>query len=286
MNSYLYKLQNVFAQKFFSGLLALFLVCCGSMYANPITPSLLELLEVTGVQHDGSLSSIVDATQKAWIRPAGKERWQIGHLPHEQNAEIVRIASDMGFLKEIVPTQDSYDYGIVFGATVRPMQLRVDYMIQLWKEGIRFNNIVILCSERPLDPAVEPIYDLCATEADAARYIWVNSDIPDELRALPTQFVSVPMLAEGGKVRRASTLDTIEAWLKTNPKSGSSLFISNQPYCLYQNSVVAPAIPSSFTYETVGAPGKAEFQNGLVLLDTIARWLYNEQKNSMPRSKP
>ena len=46
---------------------------------NP-SKQLLQLLSVLEIKHDGSLQSIVDATQKDWlqaIRPGNKERWEI-----------------------------------------------------------------------------------------------------------------------------------------------------------------------------------------------------------------
>lgn len=44
------------------------------------TPALQSLLQLMNVEHDGSLASIVEKTQKEWLRAAGKERWQIEEM--------------------------------------------------------------------------------------------------------------------------------------------------------------------------------------------------------------
>ncbi|MBP6870263.1 hypothetical protein KBC04_05245 [Candidatus Babeliales bacterium] len=39
--------------------------------------ALLQLLTLTGIEHDSSLESIVHATQKNWLRKPGSERWEM-----------------------------------------------------------------------------------------------------------------------------------------------------------------------------------------------------------------
>src|SRR3989344_6686161 len=86
--------------------------------AEVMTPALLQLLEVTGVSHDGTLSSIVEETQKHWLRPIGIERWEMTDLDKETREKVFVLADQLGFIQECRPTQKEYDYAILLGATV------------------------------------------------------------------------------------------------------------------------------------------------------------------------
>ncbi len=226
---------------------------------------LLQLLELMEVPHDGTPSSIVQETQKRWIRPAGKERWEMADLTLEKKEKVLQLADQMGFIQEIRPTKQEYDYVLLLGATVFRMQARLEHMAQLWKEGIRFNKVVILTGMRPLDPKAEDL--IAKTESEAAHILWDRC----ELNFLPVSFVEVPM---NGSIR-PTTQDTIIRWMEEFPEPGSSLFISNQPYCHYQGAIVDLVLPDKFEHETVGNSADPTSLNGAVVLDTIARWLYS-----------
>jgi hypothetical protein len=237
-----------------------------SIFADP----LLDLLTLMNVPHNGTHESIVAETQARWIRPAGKERWEIPDLP-EKKEKIIEYADQLGFIRERLPSKQRYNYGIVMGATVFRMQKRLHFLIELWKKGIRVEKLVFLTGERPLDPLVESLTDVCKTESQAAHYIWEHAEVPLKMRALPITFIDVPMK---GSVR-PSTGDTVGAWIKTGPAPGSCLLISNQPYCLYQDAAARKLFPQPFDIETVGEEASLKSLNAAVVLDTIARYLYN-----------
>lgn len=253
---------------------------------NPVNPALLELLDLMQIEHDGTLESIVEQTQKYWLLPAGKERWQVVDLPPEISSQVIALAYPLGLMDEIRPLQTTYDYCLIVGASVKPLKARFNYMCQLWAEGIRFSEVIFLASERPLDPMIEN-YPGCATESDVARAIWNDTVIPDEVRALPVTFIYAPMIHSENGVRRATMVDTIQSWLGLSPNSGTCLFVTSQPYCFYHNAVTKICIPASFISETVGPAASPNIQKGSVLLDSIARWLYYElraKKNNTPTS--
>lgn len=237
-----------------------------TIFADP----LLDLLTLMNVPHNGTHESIVAETQARWIRPAGKELWQIPDLP-EKKEKIIEYADQLGFIQERLPSKQRYNYGIVMGATVFTIQKRLQFLVQLWKRGTRFDKIVFLTGERPLDPVIESLADVCKTESQAAHYIWEHMEIPPKMRALPITFIDHPMK---GSVR-PSTADTVGAWVKTEPAPGSCLLISNQPYCLYQDAVSRKLFPQPFDIETVGEEASLKSLNAAVILDTIARYLYN-----------
>jgi len=257
-----------------SKIISSFLLVTCSLWGEVVNEPLLKLLDVMDVPHDGTLSSIVAQTQKCWIRPAGKERWEIeGELT--EKSEVIPLAAELGFIHEIYPLEKEYDYCLLFGATVARMEKRLNYAIKLWNEGVRFKEIVFLTGFRPLDPAADRLTDICKTEAEATHYIWEHADLPEGFSELPITFVEVPMLSTPSGVRRPATADTVDAWMALDPVPGTCLGISNQPYCLYQEAVIAAYLPEEFEFEVVGEAANPDRLQGPVLLDTIARWLWN-----------
>lgn len=259
---------------------------------------LLSLLALLNIQHDGSWQSIVVATQKEWLRKPGSERWHMEETVTAHQKEIVHLLQSMGCTVEVAPTRTHYDYVIILGATVTRVRSRLAYMIKLWNQGIRFNTIVLLGSDRPLDPAIEPESALLKaedsifpfdpswqfngvlpkTEGEMMRFVFDQMELPSGFENVTFTFVNTPMIptAQGG-MRRANTMDTIKQWLSCNPKPGTCLAVSNQPYVGYQDAVMRTGLPATFAVETVGhAPSDSE--KIAVYLDTLARWIYQMQQ--------
>ncbi|HEB41658.1 MAG TPA: hypothetical protein ENI08_01390, partial [Candidatus Dependentiae bacterium] len=229
---------------------------------------LLDLLDATNIQHDGTLESIVKATQcrqdkGGWLRIPGKERWEVKEIFPEKRAQLMTVFDKLGTIKEIEPTHNYYNYALILGATVPRMRSRLQYLIELWEKGVRFDSINVLVGQRPLDPNLESpeilldknntmipfrkdwqlTGDLPTTEAEAAKLIFEQSPLPAEWDNLSVMFVDTPMQPTGtGKLRRPTTQDSIIYWLKTDPKPGSILAISNQPYAHYQDTVLRCSI--------------------------------------------
>lgn len=259
-------------KKIFLSFLILILNCIAFADVQ-ISPSLVALLELTGVDNDGTYDSILEQTQKKWLRPTGKERWQIADVDAEKRFFIIELAQKLGFIEEIRPQGRDYEYGVVLGGTVGKMEERFNYLIQLWKEGVRFKQIVFLTGMRPLDPAVEMIQENCKNESEASRMIWKNASIPNQIRQLAVTFIEVPMFITEKGAKRPSTKDTFIAWA-ASAKPGRTLVISNQPFCLYQHALALSCLPSSFQVETVGPAANKEKELGVVVLDSIAQWIY------------
>lgn len=248
------------------------------------SPSLQDLLFLTRVHCEPSLESIVEATQKKWLRPVGKERWEsVESYNSKQMKKIHFHMKKMGFFSEVLPSDTNYDYALVLGASFSSVQERVHYLVKLWHKGVRFQKLIFLTGERPLDPKVEPdnIFMEASivpkTETQMMQYVHDYFEIPEEMKQLPFELVSVPFDTKAGK--RPSTADTIRAWMDRFPFPGKCLFVSNQPYCIYQGLVIKGLIPKNFVFETVGPPPTMEDMTGSTLLDTVARSLYQELQN-------
>ena len=257
-----------------------------------------ELLNLLNIKHDGSLASIVTETQKHFLRTAGKERWQTPELFETHKTAILNHANSLGLVEEIVPTQKHYKYAIILGATVKRMRTRLAYLAHLWQQGIRFDHIICLGSERPLDSSIESPavlmdeaefgvqckkydenFEFPKTEYEAFKFLCDHCvQLPQDFKAIPITFINSLMIKNAdGSTRRPTTGDTILDWLKQNPAHGDCLFISNQPYVGYQDSVMRTFMPHDFGIIESCGPRAFDSTRNSDILDTIARLLYQEK---------
>lgn len=248
---------------------------------------LLEILSLTHISHDGTLRNIVDLTQKqqpvGFIRPLGKERWEIDDIHEDNRAAILKTFQKMEVLDALYPVDTHYNYGIVHGATLDRSRSRMLFLIKLHNQGIAFDNIVVLSGKRILTADERKRLNYAAeNEYEMVQVVWSQLDIPENLKQIPITFVDSPMIEKDGVVTRPTTATTIKTWLKSNPKPGNALTISNQPFCEYQDSVTRTYLPHSFQIETVGPAADEDEVRISVLLDNLARWLYQENLRRNP----
>ena len=265
-----------------------------------VNKDLRELLILTEVCHAETLDVIVEKTQAQWLRKG--ERWDKQELaeewPGEKRLKVLLLADKLGYTSAIPPSKRHYDTVLFLGAASIRIKDRLEYLVHLWKKGVRFKRIVFLGSTRSLDTPeddkiLQPLVEkegLSTNELGLMRYIYDHAQIPETMRRVPVQYICTK--APEGK-KRADTDDTIKAWLK-DPEtklspSATLLSVSNQPYCPYQDGavrsvlrdVLKETIPS---LETVGPASSLlpliktktppSPQETSVLLDTIARHLY------------
>jgi hypothetical protein len=235
--------------------------------------ALSELTSALGIPADANL---VEETQKRWLRRSGTERWEQTEISAEQRQQVLSWGQKQGFFSDWLPSQPSYDSALILGATTVHMQMRLGYLVKLWEKGTRFKEVVWLTGDRPLDKRVDGLTDRCANESEASHILWEEAKLPEEMRALPVRFVAVPMKGE----KRPNTEDTIVAWLETKPSAQKTLFVSDQPFCGYQFAVVKGCLPDAIDFDLVGkgADPSSHPLAAAITLDSIARWLYEEEK--------
>jgi len=263
------------------------------------TEPLRKLLQVFDIKHDDTLKTIVDETQKVWLRPAGKERWEVELLHEDKRDQIMPILKEIGCIDEVFPSQEKYTYGVVLGALVSRVRSRFAFLLDLYKRGVRFDEVVFLGGERPLYPNQEPEEllldpnnkelpfspdwqlkgELPKTETEMMQMVFDQAELPEGFAEnVRVTFVDAPMQQKAdGALRRPTTNDTIERWLEQNPAPGSCLFVSNQPYSGRQDSVARTYLPERFAIETVGSAAYKDLPI-VTFLDSLARWLYQEKK--------
>lgn len=218
-----------------------------------------ELLNYFKVPYKDSYSGIANAIQKAWLRKPGQERWNIRKVNAEDEQYVLSIFDQLGMLQEIKPRKNYYDYVLVLGSTLGGFKKRLNYLVTLFEEGIRFGVIYYLSGDRPLDPKVDNQDILKAmqrtneqlpkNESEMVRFVVEHTNFSDSFSKIPVYYVKCPMKKE----ERPNTGDTILKWLDLQPQPGAALVISNQPYINYQDKVVRKYLENGFEVETVGS---------------------------------
>ncbi|NBT84939.1 MAG: hypothetical protein EBT45_00295 [Alphaproteobacteria bacterium] len=261
-----------------------------------------------------SLEEITDAVQGklnptvAWKHPNNKERWQAilpFSLSEDQIAKIKEITSkSFGLVAEIKPTVKTYQGVLFLGSTLGSVRKRLAYLNTIVdSKAYTLNQVYVLSGERKLDKTIDetekslldpnngnisfrpdwkgpaPFPD---NETDMIKIVFDQSKhsvLKDE------NIIFVHTLKKQGQAR-ATTETTVYKWLEQcNPKTGTYLAISNQPYVYYQelsiqksllkagrNDIHVEVVGPGKTFEAI--PGKNQEQEISVLLDNLARIFY------------
>lgn len=256
------------------------IIVCNSLLASPIQEhkidpiALSELASSLGIAED---ANIIHATQKCWLRKT-RERWELAELSSDQKKLVLDWATRQGLFSSWKPFFNTYDKALILGATTSRMQMRLDYLKQLWTEGIRFKEIVWLTGDRPLDSHIDTLLDRAKSESEAAHIIWEETILPKEMRNIPVSFIAVPMKNEGSSLKRPNTEDTIIEWIKVDCVPCTALFVSDQPFCGYQFAVIKTCLPETIQFDLVGqgVNPSSHPAAAAITLDSIARWIYQE----------
>lgn len=242
-----------------------------------------ELMGAVGLPACSTLKECVDVTQKEWLRKPGQERWQIENTQEDKRAVVMPYMQTLGCVEEHLPSKKHYTYAFLLGATLPSLRHRLSYLQSCWDRGVRFDQIVCLVGDRSLDKEkeVKVLQEegvapdaMPATEIDMMRYLLETTKFSGGMENVPlVVVVSYRKIMPDGSYQRPTSADTIANWLKSSPKVGSILAMSNQPYCVYQQVVIKSLVPREFSVETVGSKA-ADSVTTAVYLDTIARILY------------
>lgn len=254
---------------------------CHFGYAAPIQDRRIEpsaLSELTIALGIPETSDIIEETQKRWLRKPTQEKWEMGELSSDERLFVLNWSKQHGLFSEWKPSSETYDKALILGANTRLMEKRLDHLVQIWNEGTRFDEIVWLTGDRPLDRRIDDLMERCENESEAAHIIWDEADLPESMRQLPVVFVAVPMKNEEGQLKRPNTEDTIIAWLEICQNPCKALFVTDQPFCGYQFAVIKSNLPDAFLFDVVGrgADPSSHPAAAAITLDSIARWIYQD----------
>lgn len=259
------------------------------------SPALLKTLKAFDIQNDGTWKTIVFETQKKWIRPPNKERWEVADNREGSPEHHLTLFRNLEMVDEIQATQCCYDYAVVLGATVDRVRDRFGFLKREWERGVRFKKLVILTGDRPLNPEFEDRAHLTdpklstqpfrigwkfygklpSNETEMMQLVYDQMALPRDWDKIAAMFVDTPQ-QEG---KRPNTKDTFRHWLTSNPASGSLLILSDQPFLGRADTLARKMMPPTFSIETVGAgiPCESYRTNKKalpILQDELARWLF------------
>lgn len=247
------------------------------------------ILNVTDIKHNGSINSIVQATQNrktGWLRTG--ERWE--HKSKFNNARknilIFHLLKKLNYIQEIKPSKELYDIAILFGSTEHSVRKRLEYMKKCWeKYNVRWKKIVVLSSDRTLSTSSKvqerEIINILKNagkkpiEIEMMKYAYNNVTLNKGLNKIPVIWINAT--APPGK-KRATTEDSINIFLKTYhfKNEQSILAFSSNPYIGYQNKTLETYLSNTkVLVETVGPQSLEKSIDKC--LDALARELYQTQ---------
>lgn len=286
--------------------------------ATKLLPQLTESisnysLEETENIHDIFLvESLNTLLQEGWLRKSNLEPWHLSDniLSVEKKKHITEALSEMHIYDEIYPTKidrqyRQYDCALLMGSSEPAVRIRLNYLLDLWKDGLRFDRLFVVTGYRQLEPELEPVTATLAalkidtTEEQMTRYVLTTTliekaktdpafqNFDQKVKIIYTNAFKKPQNA------RATANDTLMQWKNLYGATHKTiLMVSNQPYTEYHTAVFAGILSHDFAdpiemlgttrthfkltngieVETIG--DKCVNQKIMVTLDNLARVFY------------
>ncbi len=250
---------------------------------------------------NGDLDQSLSWSQRKDKNPS--ERWEMkGSYSHNQVKYIVDLYFNnlkMGKV-DAFPKQE-YQGVLFLGATLSRVRMRLAHLNHLIETGKIKGPIYLLTGERTLAEAAEETEkDMLDNSILPIKAEWIRpASLPNDEGAMvkmvfdqskhsglnESDIIMVYTPKKEGEMR-ATTEGTVIKWLEqAQPKAGTYLAISNQPYNLYQQLVIQrvllkqgrPDIKIEVTGASLDEEGEDEYrtpQKVAILLDNLNRIFY------------
>ena len=260
----------------------------GELIAGFKKADLEKVLSITGIVYDGTIGDLVKVTQKAWLRPRGKERWELDPMHEDKREQLLPLFKKMYLVDEWINQKFTYDYILFQGAWVGyGFEERMETLKKLLAVPVHAQEIAILTGSRLLTSREKKLLsqqgwkDLPEMELGLYPRLFKQQGLPIEDMILVD---APPTKQKDGSWYQSATEDAVKKWLTQRPvpQPGLVLSISHQPFCNFQHQLIESLLPKGFTIRTVGKAAAADTPV-VVYLDTIARtlyvWYHGQQKN-------
>lgn len=249
--------------------------CILTEEAQP-SSALENLLSYLCIPKQTDLNALVSTTQMRWFQK-GKERWEFSLIEEDKRPQLIPLLKQIGLIDRIDASALEYDTALIFGGLHCRVVRRVNHLIAQFQRGVRFKQVVLLTGQRYLDHDTFEKDIPLNTETEMMLYVWMNTSMPQELREVPLLIIDTPQqIRADGSLTRPTTQDTLVEWQKNTFEPGRCLFVSDQPFCGYQESVARTCLPAEFSIETIGAESDPDLPIA-IYLDNLARWIYQEK---------
>jgi hypothetical protein len=225
------------------------------------TPSLTKIFTLSNLPIPTSMDSLLSLTQKHFLRPKGKERFELKDTLRQffHRKAFHKEFQTLGLIDPIYPHFKEYDSILILGTSYFDMVERIRFFLSL---NVKANHIFFLTGKRPLakkEPKSSPPFE------DAMSKELAKKLLPP---TIPYSFIVSKMNGQN----RPTTKDTLLDWFEQTQSKGPTLLISNQPYGEYQR-LVATSL-SNIPFDLAAAPPCENKKSVSIYLDTIARILY------------
>lgn len=261
--------------------------------------ALLSLARRYGIEvgEDVTAKDLSQAMQERWIRKTEHQYQVPGGPPSPEDMVLLK---ELNLVDAVPAPSRPYAGALILGATVIAVRKRLAYLVEEHKRdpdasGFRVTipTVYMLGGARPLDkdkesptvlstPAELPFKDesrwtppaeMPTTEAGMMRLVFEQSDITPCGAGV---FIDTPLQpTPDGKTRHPNTTDTVKEFLRTNPKTGTYLAVSSQPFVARQTMNVKQALPEGFMVVGIGYAAAATTPLK-TFLDETARLLFEE----------
>ncbi len=249
------------------------------------TQLLKDIFKITNIKNNGNLENAVKQTQFRWLRPKLMERWHHYRLlDRGQKRDLETLIKDSIFTKEKMPERKHYDAIILCCGWSAVIQIRIDFLVKIYKQGITFDKFYLLGCERKLEigPDEEkkliPLLkqeNIALEETEMIEYLWQQTDMPESLKTFPIKLYKANKRSDGVRLTLCDALMVMVSNAKIT-KGENFLLITNNPYICMHDAVAKKILgPYGINVETVGAAMDMEKESLENVLDSIARCLYN-----------
>lgn len=283
-----------------------------------IDSSLLALMQLYHLEHDGTPTSINQALQKAFLRKKGTERKDLVDAPSDQERKekALQLLHQMGLVAEVPFQPTQTDYFLLFGGFVHRMEKRfADFKKNLLAKTLQCKKVIFLGGIRKLrqeeiDQMKQTLKGMSIqwedwlatmkcqeselTEADGWKFVWQTHATP----SMKSEWENAGKLCfvnstdtTRGQNNRPTTHSTLDQWQQSfHPTPGSCHSNVENPYgprmekvlrfFLQKLSLDYPNHPTPFSI-TWNSPAAAPDLKIRVYLDAVARSFYQEYKHPL-----
>lgn len=265
---------------------------------NGTGEDLLSFLETLGIRQKGSAQELLQVLIERFWEPG--KCFRAGACPSlVKPPDLMQgiYLDKMAFLTAQRAPQTDYGDALLMGGPMSWVRARLAHLASEWQRGVRFNRLIMLSGDRPLNPLSESIHNLLrpsaalpirqdwryqgeslADETDMMRLVFAQSALPPAMQKVESIFVKE---VRGKSLRNASSSDSVHRFIDEHkPLSEKPVLIaSSQPFVSYQTFSTAAVYLergiSGPAYAGIG-PGQARPGYLAQYIDLIIRRLARE----------
>jgi hypothetical protein len=243
--------------------------------------------------------NMIQLTQEKFVVRSGtKERWEVAKQEWIKNNkdETLSDLKILGFIDSIKPKIQFFDAVCILGATGPKMKDRIDYANFLIESGLKVKNIILLAGERyvtkNIDGKERELIELAKklnindwqklTETDLISDLYNKSDLYN--RNLAYHLIDTLAMDLPRPTTQTTIIELIK-FLNAHREIRNIIFISNQPYVKYQESVIRSVFDDfkiNVNFEVVGS-SYSDIKDLQKPLEGLGSYIWAECPNALSK---